>query len=92
MTSRIGEKVKGRPNGCEERKWRNGALAICESGNDRIIIGKLGVLEAQLGLLQVAEGLVENNGKADPTDTELLPNFYASCLDLSWWYLLVHSS
>lgn len=35
----------------------------------------------QLGLLQVAEGLLEKNGKANPTDTELLPNVYASCLD-----------
>lgn len=58
MTSRIGEKVKGGPNGCDERKRRNGALAICHSGDDQVIIGKLGVLKAQLGLLQVAVGLV----------------------------------
>lgn len=87
MTSRIGEKVKGGPNGREERKWRLGALAICHFGDGQIIIRKLGVSEAQLGLLQVAVGLVENNGKATPTDTELLPNFYAGCLELNcWWF------
>lgn len=40
MTSQIGEKVKGGSNGREERKWRNGALAICHSEHDRIIVGK----------------------------------------------------
>lgn len=40
MTSRIGEILKGGPDGREERKWRNGALAICHPGHDRIIVGK----------------------------------------------------
>lgn len=52
-----------------------------DSGHDHVIVGKYGVLETQLGLLQVGEGLVENNGKANPTDTELLPNFSAGFLD-----------
>lgn len=37
MTSQIREKVKGGPNGREERNWRNGTLAICHSGDDQII-------------------------------------------------------
>lgn len=61
-------------------KWRNGAQAICHSGHDHVIVGKYGVLEAQLGLLQVAEGLVENNGKANPTDTELSAKFFCQFL------------
>lgn len=49
MTSRIGEKVKGGPNGREERIRRNGVLEVCRSGDDGIIIGKLGVLGGAAG-------------------------------------------
>lgn len=67
--------MKGGLNGREERIRRNGALVVCRSGDDGMIIGKLGVLGAQLGLLKDAVRLVENHGKANPTGTKLLPSF-----------------
>lgn len=76
MTSRIGEKLKGGPNGSEERIRRNGVLAVCRPRHYELIIGKVGVLGAQLGLLKDTGGLLENRVKADPTDTELCQILY----------------
>lgn len=41
--------MKGGPNGREERIRRNGVLEVCRSGDDGIIIGKLGVLGGAAG-------------------------------------------
>lgn len=50
-------------NGREIGLWESVTLAMIE-----LNLGTKGVSEAQLGLLQVTEGLVENNGKANLTD------------------------
>lgn len=78
MTSQIGEKVKGGPNGREGKnldKLSSGSLLLWRRLNYNWEARRFGGAAGSLGLLKDAVGLVENHGKANPTDTELLPNF-----------------
>ena len=65
---------KGEMEGGGGGFWQSGAPGDDENDNwEARRFGRGG--GAQLGLLKDAVGLVENHGKVNPTDTELLPNF-----------------